>query len=148
MLKISRKAEYALLALRRLSSLRGEAAAPTSTARALAEGLAAPPELLSKVLQSLARAGILRSEKGVRGGYALARPVAAISLADLVEAVDGPVALVDCLQEPESCERSEGCCLRSPLEQLNGELRGLLAAVTLDRFPEPGAPGRTTAFEA
>ena len=139
MLKISRKAEYALLALRRLSSLPGEDPAATCTARELARGLAAPPELLSKVLQSLARAGIVRSEKGVRGGYALARPAGSISLADLVEAVDGPVAVVDCLQEPEGCDRRRDCCLQAPLEELNRELKGLLQGLTLDRFPAPQA---------
>ena len=56
--------------------------------------------------------------------------------------------MVDCLQEDESCDRRADCCLRSPLEELNGELRGLLAAVTLDRFPEPASPGAAPAVEA
>lgn len=137
MLKISRKAEYALLALRQLSSLSSEGRGPTCTARELARRLAAPPELLSKVLQSLARAGLVRSEKGVRGGYALARPADSISVADLVEAVDGPVSLVDCLQDPEACDRRLDCCLQAPLDRLNQDLRVLLQGLTLDSFAEP-----------
>jgi len=139
-LKISRKAEYALLAARQLSSLAGEEGGPTCTARELARQLAAPPELLSKVLQSLARAGLVRSEKGVRGGYALARPAGTISVADLVEAVDGPVGVVDCLNDPQACERLIDCCLREPLEQLNDDLHGLLKGLTVDRFSQPGCP--------
>ena len=146
MLKISRKAEYALLALRRLSALSCAGSGSTCTSRELARGLAAPPEQLSKVLQCLARAGIVRSEKGVRGGYALARAAGTISLADLVEAVDGPVAVVDCLQEPEACDRRKDCCIQAPLERLNRDLRGLLAGVTLESFPEPEQS--TSALEA
>lgn len=140
MLKISRKAEYALLALGQLSSLAAEGGGPTCTARELARRLSAPRELLSKVLQSLARAGLVRSEKGVRGGYALARSATRISVADLVEAVDGPVALVDCLDDPEACDRRADCCLREPFSQLNSDLHGLLKDMTVDRFASSGTP--------
>ena len=73
----------------------------------------------------------------MRGGYALARPATSISVADLVEAVDGPVGVVDCLNDEEACDRVADCCLRSPLEQLNKDLHGLLKGLTLDRFGNP-----------
>ena len=89
MLRLSKKADYALLAMRHLAA-QARSRAPLS-ARELAEAYDIPPELLAKVLQRLVRARLLVSHQGIRGGYGLGRPAAAISVADVIQAVDGPL---------------------------------------------------------
>jgi Rrf2 family protein len=93
MLRLSKKADYALMGMKHLA-LRGEGA--SSSAREIAEQYDIPVELMAKVLQRLARRGLLVSHQGTRGGYTLARPAGVISVADIIQAVDGPVTMTAC----------------------------------------------------
>src|SRR5579864_8014267 len=93
MLRLSKKADYALLAMRHLAARPDREAV---SARELAETYAIPPELLAKVLQKLVRAKLLESQHGKAGGYALARPSRAVSVADVIQAVDGPLTVTAC----------------------------------------------------
>lgn len=137
MLRISRRTEYGLLAMRHLVLRGASAAGKPCTAREIAEEHAIPRELLSKVLQRLTQVGLVRSHKGARGGYALAREAVDINVADLVDALDGPVAVVDCLGDDPECSLRDNCCLRSPLERLNGAVRNLLRRVSLAELSQP-----------
>ena len=102
MLRLSKKTDYGLLALQYLAN---EAPSGVASARAIAERYDIPVELLAKVLQHLARFGFVAAQKGAHGGYQLARPAASISLADIVEAIDGPLAITACGRKDEQCDQ-------------------------------------------
>ena len=93
MLRLSKKADYALMAMKHLA-LRGDRG--SSSAREIAEQYDIPIELMAKVLQRLVRRGLLASHQGTRGGYQLARLPAQISVADVIQAIDGPVTVTAC----------------------------------------------------
>ena len=112
MLRLSKKADYALIAMKHLA-LRPEQAA--SSAREIAEQYDIPVELMAKVLQRLAREGLLASHQGTRGGYHLSRPPSAISVADVIQAVDGPLTVTACSTEEENCDQYSKCSVRDPL---------------------------------
>ena len=103
MLRFSKKADYALLALQFLAT-DGDA-----SARAIAERYDIPVELLAKVLQHLARLGFVAAHKGAHGGYHLARPTAAISVAEVVQAIDGPFTFTACAPGDERCAQFAAC---------------------------------------
>ncbi|PYQ82993.1 MAG: hypothetical protein DMG03_15490 [Acidobacteria bacterium] len=91
MLRLSKKADYALMAMKHLA-LRGDRSShATASAREIAELYDIPIELMAKVLQRLVRRGLLASQQGTRGGYQLARTPTLISVADVIQAIDGPL---------------------------------------------------------
>ena len=112
MLRLSKKADYALIAMKHLA-LRPDQAA--SSAREIAEQYDIPVELMAKVLQRLAREGLLASHQGTRGGYHLSRSPSAISVADVIQAVDGPLTVTACSTEEENCDQYSKCSVRDPL---------------------------------
>src|ERR671928_219933 len=112
MLRLSKKADYALLAMRHLAA-RGEKQAVS--ARELAESYDIPGELLAKVLQKLVRARLLESRQGIHGGYGLARQAAAVSVADVIQAIDGPLTVTACSADDHSCTQYSKCNIRDPL---------------------------------
>ena len=98
-------------------------------------GLPAPP--VQKLVSRLTSAGLLRSSRGIGGGLKLARPAAAISLADIVEAVEGPIALTACVdQGKHDCGLEETCQVRPHWGVVNAAMRGALAGVPLTQLAE------------
>jgi Rrf2 family protein len=91
MLRLSKKADYALMAMKHLAVRGDRTAHASSSAREIAELYDIPIELMAKVLQRLVRRGLLASTQGTRGGYQLARLPSQISVADVIQAIDGPV---------------------------------------------------------
>ena len=139
MLRFSKKADYALIALKDLAS-RPEGT--SSSAREIAERYNIPVELMAKVLQRLARMGMVASHQGTHGGYHLARDAAQISVADVIQAIDGPVLVTACSDEDESCEQYDKCNVRDPLWRLKDRIVQSLAAFTVNELvaddePEP-----------
>ena len=131
MLRLSKKTDYALIALKDLaSSPQGGA----SSAREIAARYNIPVELMAKVLQRLAKRGLLASHHGKRGGYDLARPATMISVADVIQAVDGPVAVTACSDIDESCEQYSTCNVRDPLWRLKDRIVRTLAEFTIDEL--------------
>lgn len=128
MLRLSKKADYALLALRHLAAPGPRA---TASARELAESYDLPPELLAKVLQQLVRAGLLSSQQGIRGGYGLARPPADISVVDVIQAIDGPMTVTACSESDHSCDQYTKCNIRDPLWKMKDRIVSALAATTV-----------------
>ena len=128
MLRISKKADYALMAMKHLA---GEARDGAVTAREIAERYDVPLELLAKVLQQLARQGFLASHKGIHGGYQLARSTSAISVADVIEAIDGPVAITACSSADERCEQFSKCNVRDPLWHVKDRIVATLRTFSL-----------------
>lgn len=128
MLRLSKKADYALLAVRHLAAHADRGAMP---ARELAEAYDIPPELLAKILQRLVRAGLLTSHQGIRGGYGLARPAVAISVADVIQAVDGPLSVTACSDLDHSCDQYSKCNIRDPLWRIKDRIVSALEATSL-----------------
>jgi Rrf2 family protein len=129
MLRLSKKSDYGLIAMKHLA-IRQDAGT-SSSAREISEAYAIPLELLAKVLQRLARARLLVSVQGTRGGYRLGRAASAISVADVIQAVDGPVAVTACAPDDHTCEQYGTCSIRDPLWKLKGRIVEMLATVTV-----------------
>ncbi|HZI95040.1 MAG TPA: Rrf2 family transcriptional regulator [Patescibacteria group bacterium] len=129
MLRLSREADYGLLAMMYISA-RPEGM--LAYRRDIAAHYNIPADFLAKVLQKLSRHGLIKSFRGTQGGYLLARDAEAISLADLVEAVDGPMSIVDCQREGCACPQEEGCTVQTTLIEVQREIRMVLARVSLD----------------
>jgi Rrf2 family iron-sulfur cluster assembly transcriptional regulator len=131
MLRFSKKADYALLALQFLAT-DGDA-----SARAIAERYDIPVELLAKVLQHLARLGFVAAHKGAHGGYHLGRPTSAISVAEVVQAIDGPFAVTACAPGDERCAQFAACTVRDPLWRLKSRILSVLQTTTLAEIAKP-----------
>ena len=139
MLRLSKKADYALLAIRHLAANSERGAV---SAREVAEAYDIPMELLAKVLQRLVRAHLLASQQGIRGGYALARPAVRMSVADVIQAVDGPLTVTACSDLDHSCEQYSKCNIRDPLWRIKDRIVSALAATSVaelasDFHPHP-----------
>jgi Rrf2 family protein len=128
MLRLSKKADYALMAMKHLARNMG---APSASAREIAEQYDIPIELMAKVLQRLVRTGLLISTQGTRGGYTLSRPSAAISIADVIQAIDGPFTVTACSTENSGCEQYSKCNIRDPLWQIKERIVATLGTVTI-----------------
>jgi Rrf2 family protein len=128
MLRLSKKADYALLAMRHLAAHAGHGA---FSARELAEEYAIPPELLAKVLQRLVRARLLASHQGIKGGYGLGRAPALISVADVIQAVDGPLTVTACSEDDHSCDQYSRCNIRDPLWRIKDRILSALAGTSV-----------------
>jgi FeS assembly SUF system regulator len=129
MLRLSKKADYALIAMKHLAH-RDSGAASTS-AREIAEQYDIPIELMAKVLQRLVRAGLLISTQGTRGGYTLSRPSSVISVADVIQAIDGPFTVTACSTEKHDCEQYGKCSIRDPLWQIRERIAETLGMVSM-----------------
>jgi len=103
----------------------------------LADETGLPAPTVQKLVSRLAAAGLLHSTRGVGGGIRLARPAAAITLADIVEAVEGPIAVTACLEDArQECTLEDACSVRSHWPVVNEALRGALAQVPLTMLAE------------
>ena len=130
MLRLSKKTDYALISLTYVAS-QGDRPA---SARELAERHDIPLELLAKVLQRLVQRGVLRSQQGIHGGYLLARPADTVTVAEVVEAIDGPLQLTVCGTTDERCEQFSKCNIRDPLHRIRDRIIGALTACTVSEL--------------
>lgn len=131
MFKLSKKTEYGILALQHMASLNGSRVA---TVKEIAETHRVPQSLLAKILQQLAKSKIIQSVQGSRGGYTLSRDAKEISLADVLEAIEGPLSIVECTLENHRCERDEFCTLKDSLNPIQQHLSTYFNSVTLADF--------------
>jgi FeS assembly SUF system regulator len=133
-MRLSSMADYAVLVM---AAAARHCGGVRVSAMQLAEetGLPAPP--VQKLVSRLTAAGLLRSTRGAGGGLKLARPAAAVTLADIVEAVEGPIALTACVEEGRhNCTLEDACTLRPHWPQVNAAMRGALAGVALTSLVE------------
>ena len=128
MLRLSKKADYALLAMRHLAA---HADREAVSARELAETYDIPSELLAKVLQRLVRARLLASHQGIRGGYGLARAARDVSVAEVIQAIDGPLTVTACSADDHSCEQYTKCNIRDPLWRIKDRILAALSTCSL-----------------
>ena len=141
MLRLSKKSDYALMAMKHLA-LRTDGGA-SSSAREMSEAYDIPLELLAKVLQRLVRARLLVSVQGTRGGYRLGRPATAISVADVIQAVDGPVTVTACSTDDHNCDQFSKCSIRDPLWKIKNRIFDALNTVSVaEMAAESEAPAQ------
>ncbi len=131
MLSLTRKSDYALVALTHLARS-GDA---VSSAREIADAYRIPLPILMNILKTLSRSGIVTSVRGARGGYRLALAAADVSLHMVIEAIEGPVHLFPCSQhsggEGSCCERQRWCPVTIPARKVSGRLQEFLEGVSL-----------------
>ena len=135
MLRISKLTDYGIVLLARFAQ---EPAGTTLNAREMAESTALPLPVVSKMLKTLAGAELLRSQRGAKGGYQLVREPAAVTVAELLDVLEGGVALMDCTAGPGHCEQEDSCCVREPWQRINHAVLGALENVTLAELVRPG----------
>jgi Rrf2 family protein len=138
MLRLSKKADYALIAMRHLAVRPDEG---DSSTREIAEQYDIPVELLAKVLQRLTRQGLVTSHQGTRGGYHLSRPATAISVADVIEAIDGPFTVTACSTDEENCEQYSKCSVRDPLWRIKERILVALRTCTVAELASDSVVG-------
>ena len=127
-LQISRKVDYALRALVHLA---GQDKDRGCTLRDMATHTAVSPQFLAKIVEDLAHRGIVRSRRGPRGGYVVGRPLADVSVYDVMEAVEGPITLNKCLGGYDECSQNSHCQMTAVWRKAQDRLIEVLASTTL-----------------
>lgn len=128
MLKLSKKTVYGLLALQHLIDIdKGQAA----TVREISDHYQISQPLLAKICQDLSKNKLIESVQGARGGYRLLIPADQISIAQVVEALEGPIQLVDCADHDHICKRMDRCTLKPGFLSLQNHLRNYLSQISL-----------------
>ena len=133
-MRLSSMADYAVVTM---SAAARHCGMVRVSAAQLAEETGLPAATVQKLVSKLSAAGLLRASRGAGGGLKLARPAAAISLADIVEAVEGPIALTSCVEQGKhDCTLEGSCAVRPHWGAVNAAMRGALAEVPLTRLAE------------
>lgn len=127
MLKLTRKTEYSLIALRHMQSVDEDDVVST---REISDRYEIPYPLLAKILQELARKGIVQPVQGPRGGYRLKAKLDSITLREFFESLEGPLGIMDCYFD-SNCEIVKTCNIRSPVERINKTMRNMLDGMTV-----------------
>ncbi len=142
MLRLTKKADYGLMALKYLAE-QSVPGAPTArstsaaqSAKDIAQAYHIPPPLLAKILQTLARAGLLISHSGTNGGYALARPATEISAFEVIRAIDGPLFITSCITIHGTCDLAGHCTIKEPLRKVNDSITSLLSSIRISDLVE------------
>src|SRR6202046_925472 len=140
MLRLTKKADYGLMALKYLAEQTDGSA---HSAKDIAEAYHIPPQLLAKILQTLARAGLLVSHAGTNGGYALARPATEISAFEVIRALDGPLFITSCITIHGACDLAGHCTIKEPLRKVNDSIKDLLSNIHISDLVEMGEAAST-----
>lgn len=127
MLRVSKLTDYATILLAQLAR-EPEVLRPATE---LAEATRLEPPTASKVLKLLATAGLVQSQRGVAGGYRLARPAARISIAEIVQAIDGPFGMTQCSAPAGQCSHEPHCAARLPWQRISQAIERVLAEISL-----------------
>lgn len=128
MLRLTKKADYGLMAMKYLAEQDGAGA---QSAKDIAEAYHIPPQLLAKILQTLARAGLLISHAGTNGGYALARSAEEVSAFEVIRAIDGPLFITSCITIHGTCDLAGHCTIKEPLRKVNDSIKDMLSGLRI-----------------
>ena len=145
MLKLTKKADYALMAMKHLAE-QAHRGAGAYSAKDVAQAYGIPPQALAKILQKLAKAGLLQSLHGTNGGYVLARGADRISAFEVIQAIDGPLFITSCVTVRGECGQSGRCTIREPLRKVNQSIEEVLKRIKISEMKEdpvesqPGGP--------
>lgn len=135
MVRLSKLTDYGLVLMSRLAQRRN---LPFCTARDLAVELQLPLPTVSKLLKVLLQSGLLVSHRGIRGGYSLSREPREIGLAEIIAALEGPIALTECSTDVTGLCQLETCCaIRKNQQMISQAVRGVLEKLTLSDLIQP-----------
>ncbi len=134
MIRMTKQADYGIVLLTRMA---GDPERIV-TASELAGEVHLPLPTVSKILKLLGRSGILTSHRGAKGGYVLAGEAAEVTVADIITALDGPIAITECIDDtPGECSHESSCAVRSNWQRINNAIRGALENITLAEMAQP-----------
>src|SRR3981189_3563668 len=133
MFKLSKKADYGLIAMKHLANHRQKHACSASE---IAEEYGISSMLMAKVLQKLARQAPVVAKHGSSGGYQLAKEPAKISALEVITAIDGPVLITSCVTSHGNCDATSKCSVREPLRRVNDSILNVLGTVTIAQMSE------------
>jgi Rrf2 family protein len=128
MLRLTKKADYGLMALKYLAE---HPETPSVSAKDIADTYGIPAQLLAKVLQRMAKVGLLRSHAGMNGGYALSKSARAITAFEVIHAIDGPLFITSCTKGSKSCDVEPNCTVKEPLARVNESIADVLRSITI-----------------
>ncbi len=128
MLRFTKRADYGLMAIHYIAIHEEHGAV---SAKRIAEEFSIPPELLAKILQRLAREGLIVSQNGPKGGYGLSRRPATITVGQVIRALEGPIRIVECYEQTSDCPQLERCNLRRPVQKIQAAISQMLDTMSL-----------------
>jgi FeS assembly SUF system regulator len=135
MIRITRQTDYGIVLLTHMAAH----LARRYNAPELAGEVRLPLPTVSKILKLLTREGVLDSHRGIKGGYSLARTPDEISMAEIVSALEGPIAITECIDESSGCTYQPICRVRSNWQRINDALRTALAGISLAEMTQPSS---------
>jgi len=133
MFKLSKKADYGLIAVKHLALHRQQHACSASE---IAGEYGISATLMAKVLQKLAHRSLVVARHGSSGGYQLAKEPSQISALDVISAIDGPVLITSCVTSHGNCDATERCSVKEPLRRVNESILTVLSTVTISQMSE------------
>jgi len=136
MLRFTKRADYGLMAIHYIALNDGFGA---MSAKRIAEEFAIPPELMAKILQRLAKQGLIVSTNGPKGGYALGRRPTEITVGQVIRALEGPINIVSCLED-DDCPQMERCNLRRPVHKIQAAISQVLDTMSLAELTSADVP--------
>ena len=143
MLKLTKKADYGLIAVKHLAE-----SAHSCSAKDIAEAYDLPQEALAKILQRLTKVGLLASHHGTNGGYLLAREAEKISAFEVIRAIDGETFITACSDHHGDCSQLSKCNVKEPLRKVNDGIRRLLMNISIADMRDPNGPAFNNEIES
>jgi Rrf2 family protein len=137
MLRFTKRADYGLMAIHYIAV---HEAAGAVSAKRIAEEFRIPPELLAKILQRLAKQGLIVSQNGPKGGYVLAARPTKITVGEVVRALEGPISIVSCMEDDADCPQMERCSLRRPVQKIQAAITQMLDTMSLAELTSDDVP--------
>jgi Rrf2 family protein len=128
MLRLTKKADYGLMALKFIAQ---HSDSMSLSAKDIAEAYHIPPQLLAKILQRLAKEGLLRSHAGMNGGYTLSRRASDITAFEVIRAIDGPLFITSCVTDSGLCDLTNSCTIKEPLARVNDSISNVLKDIRI-----------------
>ena len=142
MLRFTKQVDYGLMAMRYIAEHHGGA---TVSVKRIADEFGIPTELLAKVLQRLAKGGLMVGQSGPRGGYRLTLPPSAVTVGQVIRVLEGPLAIVSCVANHGNCAQASRCTLRKPAGKLQAAITDLLDTMTLAELGGDDVPAALAA---
>jgi FeS assembly SUF system regulator len=140
MLRLSKLTDYAVVVLIRLAERGGAQCEDMQTSPGIAQVTGVPEPTVAKVLKLLSSAGLVSSQRGARGGYRLKMPLHAISVADVIAAIDGPIALTACVDGGAGCDMHATCAVKGRWDLVNDAIHAALSAISLADMGHASVP--------
>lgn len=140
MIRITKIADYGILLMAEMAA---EGLGAVHNARCLSDSTRIPQPMVSKILKMLARDGLLVSHRGQKGGYSLSRSAGRITVAEIITALEGPIALIECADHDKDhlCDLQAVCAVSSPWRKINDAVCDALSAITLEEMIQPCCSG-------